>query len=42
MYLIFYISLLEKAPNNIEIAINIEIEDTSEEEYEVKEILADR
>lgn len=39
---VFHISLLEKAPNNAEIAINVEIEDAREEEYEVEKILADR
>ena len=36
IYLVFYISLLEKALDNIK------IKDASEEEYEVKEILVDR
>ena len=38
----FYILLLEKALNNIEVAINIEIKDANKEEYEVKEILVDQ
>ena len=36
----FYILLLEKAPRNAEIATNIEIEEETENEYEVEEILA--
>ncbi|KAJ5919015.1 Retrotransposon polyprotein [Penicillium verhagenii] len=42
MHPVFHISLLEKAPENTPIATNVEIEDASEQEYEVEEILADR
>lgn len=42
IYPVFHISLLEPAPENAQIATNVEIEDASEEEYEVEEILADR
>ena len=36
----FHVSLLEKAPQNAEIATNVEIEEETENEYEVEEILA--
>ena len=35
----FYVSLLEKAPKNAEIATNIEIEEETENKYKVKAIL---
>jgi transposase InsO family protein len=35
----FHVSLLEKAPRNAEIATNVEIEEETENEYEVEEIL---
>ena len=38
IYLVFYISLLEPALENAELAINIEIEET-ENEYKVEKIL---
>jgi hypothetical protein len=39
IYAIFYVLLLEKAPRNAEIATNVEIEEETENEYEVEEIL---
>jgi hypothetical protein len=42
MHPTFHISLLEPAPENAPDATNIEIDETSEEEYEVEEILRDR
>jgi hypothetical protein len=39
IHTIFYILLLEKVPKNAEIATNIEIEEETEDEYKVKEIL---
>lgn len=39
---VFHISLLEPAPNNAELATNVEIEEETEDEYEVEQILADR
>jgi hypothetical protein len=39
LYLVFYISLLEPAPENAKIATNIQIEEESEDEYKVEEIL---
>lgn len=36
IHLVFYISLLEPAPENAKIAKNIEIKDNIEQEYEVK------
>jgi hypothetical protein len=39
IYIIFYTLLLEKAPKNAEVATNIEIEEETENEYKVKEIL---
>ena len=39
---VFHVSLLEPAPKNAEDAMEIELENASEEEYEVEEILADR
>jgi hypothetical protein len=39
IYIIFYILLLEKALNNAEIATNIEIEEETENEYKVEDIL---
>lgn len=36
---VFHVSLLEPAPKNAEIATNVEIEDETENEYEVEEIL---
>jgi hypothetical protein len=36
----FHVSLLEKAPRNAEVATNVEIEEETENEYEVEEILA--
>jgi hypothetical protein len=35
----FHVSLLEKAPRNAEIATNVEIEEETENEYEVEQIL---
>jgi hypothetical protein len=40
IYIIFYVSLLEKVPKNAEIATNIEIEEETENEYKVEAILA--
>jgi hypothetical protein len=39
IYIIFYILLLEKAPNNAKIATNIKIEEETENEYKVEDIL---
>lgn len=39
IYLVFYISLLEPAPKNAEIATNIEIKEETEDEYKVDKIL---
>jgi hypothetical protein len=39
IYITFYVLLLEKAPKNAEVATNIEIEEETENEYKVKEIL---
>jgi hypothetical protein len=39
IYAIFHISLLEKAPRNAEVATNVEIEEETENEYKVEEIL---
>jgi hypothetical protein len=39
IHLVFYISLLEPAPKNAEIATNVEIEEETENEYEVDKIL---
>jgi hypothetical protein len=39
IYATFYILLLEKAPNNAEIATNVEIEEETENEYKVEQIL---
>jgi hypothetical protein len=36
---VFYISLLKPAPENAELAINIEIAEETENEYKVEEIL---
>jgi hypothetical protein len=36
---VFYISLLEPALENAELAINVEIEEETENEYKVEEIL---
>jgi hypothetical protein len=40
IYATFHVSLLEKAPENAEIATNVEIEEETKDEYEVEEILA--
>jgi hypothetical protein len=37
---VFHISLLEPAPKNAKIAENMEIDDDTEQEYKVKEILS--
>lgn len=42
IYPMFYISLLEPAPENAPDATNIKIDKTSKEEYKVEEILQDR
>lgn len=42
IYPTFHISLLEPAPKNAEIATNVEIEEETEDEYEVEAILNDR
>jgi hypothetical protein len=39
---VFHISLLEPAPKNATIAENVEIDDDTEQEYEVKQILSDK
>ena len=39
IYITFYVSLLEKAPKNAEIATNIEIEEETENEYKIEAIL---
>lgn len=39
---VFHISLLEPAPENAEIATNVEIEEETEDEYEVEAITNDR
>jgi hypothetical protein len=39
---VFYISLLEPAPKNAKIAENMEIDDDTEQEYEVEQILSDK
>jgi hypothetical protein len=36
---VFHISLLEPAPENAELAMNVEIAEETENEYEVEEIL---
>ena len=36
IYLVFYILLLEPAPENVKITKNIEIKDNIEQEYKVK------
>lgn len=41
-YLTFHISLLEPASKNAEIATNVEIEEETEDEYEVEAILDNR
>jgi hypothetical protein len=40
IHLVFYISLLEPAPKNAKITENMEIDDDTEQEYKVKEILS--
>jgi hypothetical protein len=42
LYIVFYISLLEPALNNAELAINIEIKEETKDEYKVERILVDR
>jgi hypothetical protein len=42
MHPTFHILLLEPAPENTPDATNVELKETSEEEYEVKTILRDR
>jgi hypothetical protein len=42
LYVVFYILLLEPALNNAKLAINIEIEEETKDEYKVEKILADR
>jgi hypothetical protein len=42
IHLVFYISLLELALKNAIIAENVEINDDTEQEYEVKQILSDK
>ena len=39
MYLVFYILLLELAPDGIEMLNDIELNKDIEQEYEVKEVL---
>lgn len=39
IHLVFYISLLESAPENVQIAENVEIANDTEQEYEVEKIL---
>jgi hypothetical protein len=39
IYITFYVSLLEKAPRNAEVATNVEIEEEIENKYEVEKIL---
>jgi hypothetical protein len=39
---VFHISLLEPAPENVKIAENVEIDDETEQEYEVEQILNDK
>jgi transposase InsO family protein len=39
IYTTFHVSLLEKAPKNAEVATNVEIEEETENEYEVEKIL---
>jgi hypothetical protein len=39
---VFHISLLEPAPKNAKIAENVEINDDTEQEYEVEQILNDK
>jgi hypothetical protein len=39
---VFYISLLEPALENAELAINIEIKEETENEYKVREVLETR
>jgi hypothetical protein len=39
IYTTFHISLLEKAPNNAEIATNVKIKEETENEYKVEQIL---
>jgi hypothetical protein len=42
IHLVFYISLLELALKNTIIAKNVEINNNTEQEYEVKQILSDK
>jgi hypothetical protein len=42
IHLVFHISLLEPAPKNATIAENMEIDDDTEQEYEVEQILNDK
>jgi hypothetical protein len=42
LYIVFYILLLEPVLNNAELAINIEIEEETKDEYKVEKILVDR
>jgi hypothetical protein len=39
IHITFHVSLLEKAPNNAEIATNIKIEEETENEYKIRDIL---
>jgi hypothetical protein len=39
LHLVFHISLLEPAPKNAKITENVEIDDDTEQEYEVEKIL---
>jgi hypothetical protein len=39
---VFHISLLEPAPKNAKITENVEIDDDTEQEYEVEQILDDK
>jgi hypothetical protein len=42
IHLVFHILLLEPAPENAKIAENVEIDDDTEQEYEVEQILDDK
>jgi hypothetical protein len=42
IYPVFHISLLEPAPKNAKITENVEINDDTEQEYEVEQILDDK
>jgi hypothetical protein len=39
IYVTFHVLLLEKAPNNAEIATNVKIKEETENEYKVEQIL---